>query len=256
MNDFLLRKGLLTKAARKSAPARGYIESDDSETHSESGEGIFYLFYCIKISFLFQEKKSEREDSAKPRFRKYAIKSTPGIHAQPVVVHSFSRIPDDQIPDARMVTPGPEVVAAMAPESVIEGRPVTNEDVRDWLLKSATRYFEIQKKSPSKLTPGVILKSPIFRNLSLDEEDFRARRNIVLEHIKVLSVRAARNRQTICYWMPNLNFSANKETKPRKKTNRFEPSILPPPPGSLKPGVYNFTEVQATAIKEKPYINF
>ena len=43
MNDFLLRKGLLTKAARKNAPARGNIENDGSETHSQSDEGIFSL---------------------------------------------------------------------------------------------------------------------------------------------------------------------------------------------------------------------
>ena len=42
MNDFLLRKGLLTKAARKNAPARGNIENDSSETHSENDEGIFF----------------------------------------------------------------------------------------------------------------------------------------------------------------------------------------------------------------------
>ena len=74
-------------------------------------------------------------------------------------------------PDALEVyaTVYPEVVAAMAPESVIEGRRITNEDVRDWFLKSATRYNEIKEKNmaektiepASELTPGSwILASP------------------------------------------------------------------------------------------------
>ena len=48
MQDYLLEKGLVTKAARKSAPATEHIEDDDSETHPESDEGTFSDYFLNK----------------------------------------------------------------------------------------------------------------------------------------------------------------------------------------------------------------
>ncbi|CAG5104862.1 Oidioi.mRNA.OKI2018_I69.chr1.g1614.t1.cds [Oikopleura dioica] len=168
VQDYPLEKGLVTKAARKSAPATDHIEDDDSETHPESDEG---------------EVSSE-------------------------------------------------VVAAMAPESVIEGRTVTKEDVRDWFLKSASRYFEVERKLVLELTS--------------DDKDFIARREIVLEYIKVLSVRSARSRRPACRCRPDLT----KLVTPRKIEPKWEPTIRPPPEESLKKGVHNFTEGEIVVVDE------
>ncbi|CAG5104861.1 Oidioi.mRNA.OKI2018_I69.chr1.g1613.t1.cds [Oikopleura dioica] len=171
------------------------IEDDDSETHPENAE----------------EKESEREDSAIPPSTRAAVKSAPAISSETVEV-------------------SPEVVAAMAPESVIEDRMATNEDVRDWFLKSATRYFEIERKLVLELTP--------------DDKDFVARREIVLDYIKELSVRAARNRRRIiCFAHPLTWRITNRKIE-------YLPSIPPPPRSSLKPGVHNFTEGDIVVVDE------
>ncbi|CAG5104860.1 Oidioi.mRNA.OKI2018_I69.chr1.g1612.t1.cds [Oikopleura dioica] len=241
------RKELATKAARKSAPRPSQIievgpeviaaiapeseivdrpvEIDDvwewfSKTRTratgESGE---------KIRIDEEDYRARRKIVQDYLLQKRLLKKA-ARKCEPDTDNMYGYIEDN---DSQAVELSPEVVAAMAPESVIEGRTVTNEDVRDWFMKSATRYFEIRRKKAKEITP--------------DDKDFTARREVVLDYIKVLSVRAARHRRLMCCYRPDLTGTAT-----ARKSAPWEPSIRPPE--SLKPKVHNFTKRKIVVIEE------